>query len=77
MPRRPSSSRRTMRRAVRAVVLGEGRAGVEPVHGGQGGPDHCRLRVGVPRRCLEERDEADHVGHHVRLRHAHRVARRR
>jgi hypothetical protein len=61
-------------RAVRAVVLGEGRGGVEPVHGRGGGPHDGWLRVGVPRRGLEERDEAGHVGGHVGLRRAHRVA---
>uniref|UniRef100_A0ACD6ADL9 Uncharacterized protein n=1 Tax=Avena sativa TaxID=4498 RepID=A0ACD6ADL9_AVESA len=61
-------------RPVRAVVLGEGRVGVEPVHGGRGGPHDRRLRVGVPGGGLEDADEAGDVGVHVRLRRPHRVA---
>uniref|UniRef100_A0A804QEG5 Uncharacterized protein n=1 Tax=Zea mays TaxID=4577 RepID=A0A804QEG5_MAIZE len=61
------------RRAVGAVVLGEGRVGVEPVHGRGRGPDDRRLRVGVLGRHLQDADEPGHVGRHVRLRRLHGV----
>ncbi|KAB8109271.1 hypothetical protein EE612_045490, partial [Oryza sativa] len=62
------------RRPVGAVLLGEGRVGVEPVHRRRGRPHDRRLRVGVLGGDLEDADEAGDVGRDVRLRRAHRVA---
>ncbi|XBI37670.1 hypothetical protein VPH35_122912 [Triticum aestivum] len=61
------------RRSVRAVVLGEWRVSVEPVHRRRRRPHDRRLRVGVPGGGLEDADEARDVGGHVRLRRPHRV----
>ena len=59
--------------SVRAVVLREGRVGVEPVHRRRRRPHDRRLRVGVPGGGLEKADEAGDIGGHVRLRRPHRV----